>query len=147
MHFQKSIFTILFIGIQVVCSGQTTKYWSLNFASEPTLLGGAVIGTGAGNQSAYYNPALISEMGSDNLSISADVVTLDFYNIENAYGEDLDHKFAQFNILPTFISFLIQSKRNKRLSFEVAALSRDRTDYDVFASTAGEFDVYPTISG
>lgn len=147
MYVRKLFLLLFLIGpwLQGV-DGQTSKYWSVNFASEPFLLAGTVVGTGAGNQSAYYNPALISEITSDNVSISGDVVTLDFYNIQNAYGLNLDQKFSQFNVLPTFISFLLKSRKNKDLSFELAILSRDQMDIDIVASTTGEFDVYPSLS-
>jgi len=147
MHFQKLFLVFFILGYAIISTGQTTKYWSLNFASEPTILAGAVIGSGAENQSAYYNPALISEITSDNVSISGDVITLEFYKVENAYGFELDQKITQFIVLPSYISFLLKSKKNENLSFEIAILSRDRTDYNILASTDGDFDIYPHFPG
>ena len=126
---------------------QTTRYWSLNFASEPSILAGAVVGGNAENQAIYYNPAVIHENEVDNISFSGEIISLDFYNADNAFGTGFDLKNFQFNVLPSYLSFYFKSKKNKRWSFQLALLTRDKNDFDVTESITGTRDIYPSIPG
>ena len=126
---------------------QTTRYWSLNFASEPSILAGAVVGGNAENQAVYYNPAVIHENEIDNISFSGEIISLDFYNADNAFGTGFDLKNFQFNVLPSYLSFYLKSKKNDRWSFQIALLTRDKNDFDVTESITGTSDIYPSIPG
>ncbi len=125
--------------------GQTTRYWSLNFASEPSILAGAVVGGFAENQAAYYNPATISESKSDNIGLSGEILQLDFYNAKNAFGRDIDMKLSQFNVLPSYVSIFLKSRKNPDLSMQLALLTRDKNDFDISESIVGNADIYPSL--
>ena len=97
------VFAFLFGFIALYqAKGQTSRYWSLNFASEPSILAGAVVGGYAENQAIYYNPAIISESKSDNIGLSGEIVSLDFYKAKNALGREFDLKFSQFRLSDSF---------------------------------------------
>ena len=125
--------------------GQTTRYWSLNFASEPSILAGAVVGGFAENQAAYYNPATISEIKSDNIGLSGEIFQLDFYTAKDAFGRDIDMNLTQFNVLPSYVSIFLKSRKNPKLSMQLTLLTRDKNDFDVSESTIGNGDIYPSL--
>ncbi len=119
----------------------------MNFASEPSILAGAVVGGFAENQAAYYNPATISESKSDNIGLSGEIFQLDFYKAKNAFGRDLDLKLSQFNVLPSYVSIFLKSRKNDRLSLQLTLLTRDKNDYDISEAFVGEADIYPSFQG
>jgi len=124
------------------CFAQTSRYWSLNFASEPSILAGAVVGGYAENQAIYYNPAIIAETKSDNVGLSGEVVAMDFYKVKNGFGQDFDFRFSQLNVVPSFVSFFLKSKNQPKLSYQLALLTRDRMNMDITESRTGKTDVF-----
>ena len=142
---------IYFIWVILIIPGishaQTSKYWSLNFASEPSILGGAVVGGYAENQAIYYNPAIISETKSDNIGMSGEIVALDFYKVKNAFGQDFDFRFSQLNVVPSFVSLFLKSKKQPKLSYQLALLTRDRMGMDIMESLTGKSDVFQDMPG
>lgn len=143
-------FTLLLTTLVAVFANlhaQTTRYWSLNFASEPSILAGAVVGGYAENQAIYYNPALIYENEMENVSFSGEIISLDFYNADNAFGNGFDLQNFQFNVLPSYLSVYISSKKNDRWDFQIALLTRDKNDFDITESITGRSDIYQTVLG
>ena len=61
------------------------SYWDHNLNSEAALLSGAVVAGEGGIAAIYYNPATISEMKRDNLSLSANLFSLYFYNAKSPW--------------------------------------------------------------
>jgi hypothetical protein len=101
---------------------QTDNYWSWNFNTHSTLMSGAVVAGSAGPSAIYYNPALIDQENMSSLSLSANVVSFQFYKIENHAGEGLDASAALFKIQPKFVSYVLPVK-SKRFGLQVAVLS------------------------
>ncbi len=119
----KLLATQLLIFFSVVVShAQSDNYWSWNFNTPSTLLAGAVVGGSAGPSAAFYNPALIDHENVPTLSLSASLVSLQFYKVENIAGEGIDASKFLFRIQPRFISFFLQNA-NDRLGLEVAVLT------------------------
>ena len=143
----------LLVGIIIVIStfqnafGQTKKYWSLNFASESSILAGSVVGGFAENQAIYYNPAIISESKTDNIGLSGEIIALDFYRAKNAFGNGFHLKNSRLNVVPSYVSFFLKSKKKPNLSFQVAILTRDKNDFDISTSMVGQADIYEEIPG
>lgn len=110
----------------VLCSssliGQSDNYWSWNFNTPSTLLAGAVVGGNAGPSAIYYNPALIDHENIQSLSLSANILSLQFYNAENVAGQGIDANKFIFKVQPRFISYTLPND-NDRLGVEVAILS------------------------
>ena len=104
---------------------QSTNYWSRSFNEESSLLSGAVVGGGAGPSAIYYNPASISEVVSSKLTLNASLSSINFSSIKNALGEDINLNSTKVFIEPRFVSFMIKSKKLKKMSFEIAALNNE----------------------
>jgi hypothetical protein len=73
-------------------SAQTDNYWSWSFNTPSTLLAGSVTGGGAGPSAVYYNPALIDQENIPNFSLSANLISLQFFKARNIAGEGNDAK-------------------------------------------------------
>ncbi len=101
---------------------QSNNYWSWNFNTPSNLLAGAVIGGGAGPSAIYYNPAQINHENTPSLSMSASIMSLQFFNAQNVAGNGIDADKFIFKIQPKFISFILPNK-NSKLGLEAAVLS------------------------
>lgn len=110
------------ISIMHSVSAQTDNYWSWSFNTPSTLLAGSVTGGGAGPSAVYYNPALIDQENIPNFSLSANLISLQFFKATNIAGEGNDAKQFVFKIQPRFISYTLDNK-NEKIGIEVAILT------------------------
>lgn len=101
---------------------QSDNYWSWNFNTPSVLLAGSVVGGNAGASSVFYNPSLIDNDSIPSLSISANVLSLQFFNAENIAGDGIDADKFIFKVQPRFVSYVFPSK-NERFGLEAAILS------------------------
>lgn len=101
---------------------QSDNYWSWNFNTPSVLLAGSVVGGNAGSSSVFYNPSLINNDSIPSLSISANVLSLQFFSAENIAGEGIDTDKFIFKVQPRFVSYVFPSK-NDRFGVEAAILS------------------------
>jgi len=101
---------------------QSDNYWSWNFNTPSVLLAGSVVGGNAGSSSVFYNPSLINNDSIPSLSISASVLSLQFFNGENIAGDGIDTNKFIFKVQPRFVSYVFPTKNNK-FGVEAAILS------------------------
>ncbi len=115
-----TIFFLLIIFYTSIYS-QSDNYWSWNFNTSSVLLAGSVVAGSASSSAIFYNPALInSDMPS--LSISASLLSIQSFKVENAAGTGIGIDKLLFKIQPRFISKVFNIK-NERISLEAAILS------------------------
>jgi hypothetical protein len=126
---------------------QSHNYWTRSFNEESSLLSGAVVGGGSGPSAIYYNPASISEVKASKFSLNASLFSFDFLKIENALGNGIDIKSSKGNIEPRFISYMINSKRFKNWSFEIAYLNNENLDREFISAVDVHTDILTNIPG
>ena len=136
-----SLFTIINL------PAQSHRYYTYSFSEESSLLGGAVIGGGSGTASIFYNPASISAVGQSSFSLNTSLIYIDWCSWDNALGEYNDLKQSTLAFRPRFISYLVKSKRDEKLTFQLATFSKEtynrrlsfneRQQVDVLASNPG----------
>ena len=114
-------FVVVFINDSDLLA-QSANYWSWNFNTPSTLLAGAVTGGGAGPSAIYYNPALIDQENISNFSLSANLISLQFFKAENIAGEGYDAEQFVFKVQPRFISYTLDNE-NDKLGVELTLLT------------------------
>ncbi len=119
---------IFCIGLLVFCNvtsvAQTGRYWDQNLNSEAALLSGAVVAGQGGIAAIYYNPATITEMTKNNLSLSANLASAYFYNAKNALGTDFSPNRLQADIYPRIVTLTLNPKNNPDLTIELAYFTK-----------------------
>jgi len=90
-----------------------------------SLLGGAVVGGGAGDVAIFYNPAAIVIEDQKQISFNASLLSFDLHNYHNALGYQRDLDYLEWGVKPRFISYQFKIKDNQRLSYQITAFSRD----------------------
>ena len=139
-------FTFSFISSNELAA-QSSRYWSTNLNEESSMLAGAVVGGGAGVGAIYYNPAWITENQISKFSFNANLVSLQFYKLTNALGEDIDLQTTKFNIQPRFLSFLLKPKNMKDLSFQVVILNKTRNEIELTHVQDMNLDILQFLPG
>lgn len=135
-----------FLGCCIYSNAQTDNYWSWTFNTPSTLLAGAVIGGGAGPSAIYYNPALIDRGNVPSLSLSASLVSLQWYNAENVAGDEIDANKFIFKIQPRFLSYFIPNK-NEKIGLEAAILSTISEELPITVQHYDTLDILEQVSG
>lgn len=116
------ILFVLVFSCHANSNAQSDNYWSWNFNTPSTLLAGSVTGGSAGPSAVYYNPALIDQENISNFSLSANLVSLQFFKADNIAGEGYDADKFIFKIQPRFISYTLDNK-NDKLGVELTVLT------------------------
>ena len=122
------------------------NYWSWNFNTPSTLLAGAVTAGGAGPSSIFYNPALIDHDNVASLSLSTNIISVQFYKIKNVLGEGIDAGKINLKIQPRFFSYVLPTK-NKRLGLEAAFLSPVSDEIEFNIQHFAEIEVIKRMEG
>ena len=143
---------VLCIGLIAFCVDTTVaqggRYWDQNLNSEAALLSGAVVAGEGGIAAIFYNPATITEMTKNNLSLSANLASAYFYNAKNALGTDFSPNRLQVDIYPRIVTLTLNPKNNPDLTIELAYFTK-ASDYtqinqgtsitsDIIASNPGD---------
>jgi hypothetical protein len=100
------------------------RYWDQNLNSEAALLSGAVVAGEGGIAAIYYNPATISQMTKNSLSLSANLFSTYFFRAENAIGDALPADRVQFDVYPRIITLTLNPKKSPDLTIELAYFTK-----------------------
>jgi hypothetical protein len=129
-----------------LAEAQSDNYWSWNFNTPSTLLGGAVVGGGAGPSAVFYNPAQIDHENVPSLSLSANIISLQFFNADNIAGEGIDASKFIFKVQPRFISYVLPNN-NDRLGLEAAILSPVSDEIEYTIQHLDQLDIIKRTAG
>jgi hypothetical protein len=144
----RSIFFISFIFIGLNLNGQLINhYWTQNFNSTSSLIGGAVVAGDGENSSIYYNPATIVEMEKgSNVSLAANLFSWNVYRNYNALGTGNNLYNTNFQVQPQFISFTYKPPKGN-VSYAFSVLTRIKEDLETDFANSQEYDVLPNLPG
>ena len=90
-----------------------------------TLLGGAVVGGGAGDMAIFYNPAAIRVVDQKQIALNASLLSFDLHSFENALGYNRNLDYLEWGVKPRFLSYQYKIEGQDRLSIQFAVFSRD----------------------
>ncbi len=138
---------LLFILSPIFAYSQSDHYWSQNFNVGSSLLSGAVVGGKAGVSAVYYNPAQIGHDSTMKLSLSVNLISLQFYDIKNFAGDDIDLYQFNFKLQPKYVSYIHQPSKNDRIFIEAAFLARVSDDLTFKVSHNKNLDIIKRLDG
>jgi hypothetical protein len=123
-------------------------YWSTNFNSVSSLLGGAVVAGEGDNTSIYYNPATITESEKgNNFSLTSSLFTYYIYNYKNVLGDGINMYTDYFIAQPPFISYSYKPKRHPELSISAVLLTRAKEDIILTWAGSQNYNVLHNLPG
>jgi hypothetical protein len=118
------VFVSFLLSGSFTLNGQGGRYWDQNLNSEAALLSGAVVAGESSIAAIYYNPATITEMKKNSLSLSANLFTVYLYNAKNALGEDFPADRTQLDIYPRIVTLVLNPKKKPDLTIELAYFTK-----------------------
>jgi hypothetical protein len=137
--------TALVILNSIICltsQGQGTgRYWDQNFNSEAALLSGAVVAGEGGIAAIYYNPATITDMKKNNLSLSANLFSVYFFKADNALGLNLPGDRVQFDVYPRIITLTLNPEKIPELTIEMAFFTKSNEYLQINSGTSLTSDI------
>ncbi len=141
------LFTVL-LSTQTVPAQIMNYYWSTNFNSISSLLGGAVVAGEGDNASIYYNPATIAEaeQGS-NFSLTSSLFTYYTYTYKDALGDGTKLYTDYFIAQPPFISYTYRPKSDSKFRLSAAVLTRVKEDINMVSAHSKYYDVLHNLPG
>ena len=109
--------------------GQDNNYW--NQMPGTALMGGAVVGGIRSNSAVFYNPAALSYIDSNTISVSAASYQIEYANLKNGGGTGVDLFSDQFQAIPLIsISGIYKTKKTSRSTFGYMLFTKNQTSND-----------------
>jgi hypothetical protein len=137
----------LVILLQQPARSQGSRYWDQTLNSEAALLSNAVVAGESGVAAIYYNPATISEMKRNNLSLSANLFSISFGKASNALGSGFPADRTQLDVYPRIITLTVNPKKIPDLTIEVAYFAKTNDYIQINQGTTSAGDIIATNPG
>jgi hypothetical protein len=131
------LFTVIFT--QTLHS-QDMHYWTRQFGTRASLLGGTVVGGIGDNTAIFYNPAALAFMDSGSVSVDANLYQIENIKLENAAGERKDVKSSNLASVPLLLGGRLKSK-NPNLKLGYGLINQVSFTFNGGARTDGFFPI------
>ncbi len=128
-------------------TAQDAHYWTEQFGTRASLLGGAATAGLGDNATVYYNPAAMAFVNNPNLSITVNAYKLRINKVSDALGKDLNLKETEFATFPSVIAGILEHKRNDRLKFGYSVNTKTvfTSNYDYLHQH--EYEILDSMAG
>lgn len=103
---------------------QTHHYWTEQFGTTSSFLGGATFAGSNDNSTVYYNPAAMGRVEVPTLSININAYRLRHTNVDNALGEGNSVKETRFITIPNLIAGIMPLNEGGKFSLGYALLTK-----------------------
>ena len=120
----RTLLLLTLSAISYLIYAQPPNYWSMGSNTESSILAGAIIGGGSGITSIFYNPAGISEIEDNKISINASLFHFNSSSYEKMLDSKNDLSYLDYQVQPRFFSFVFHPKKFPKLSMQYAVFSR-----------------------
>jgi hypothetical protein len=141
-----SIF-ILFCSLALNGISQDGHYWTEQYGTHSTYMGGSVIGSVKDLGAVYYNPGRLPLLEDPTFILSARVFQVQRLSIEDAVGENIDLQESGVGSAPNMLagSFSLGEQDQHQIGYSL--LTRFDSDLEYSIRTNGEGDIIDGLSG
>jgi len=126
---------------------QENYYWSIQYGTRSTLLGGAVIGSVSDLSATFYNPGAIALFDDPKFILSAKVYQFDSYTLKDGAGKGLDLDFTNLTPSPSFVAFDFDFDFLGADRLAVSLLTRQSANFEFQTRTIDSIDVIGSVPG
>ena len=128
-------------------SGQDAHYWSQQYGTKSTLLGGAVIGSVDDLSATYYNPAALALVDNPSVLLSAQAFQYRNLTVENGAGANTDLSSTTLRLTADIVagSFTSSESGGNRVAYSV--ITRQRFNIGLQARSSDVRDVIGRAPG
>jgi hypothetical protein len=107
---KKNVAIVLFLISSQALQSQDMHYWTRQFGTRASLLGGTVVGGIGDNTAIFYNPAALAFMDSGSVSVDANLYQIENVKLENAAGDRKDVKSSNLASVPLLLGGKLKTK-------------------------------------
>ena len=123
---------ILILSINTIITAQDSHYWTNQYGTEASLLGGLVVGSMHDLSSTFYNPGTLALTTDQILTISTDAFQITRIDI-NAKSPDLpDLESSSSGSVPGIIAFRLPVEELGKHQLAFSVLARDKIETDFY---------------
>jgi hypothetical protein len=126
---------------------QDTNYWTQQYGTRSTLLGGAVIGSVADLGSTFYNPGRLAFKTELGFLISAKIYQLESITVKDGLGKGVDLSNSSFGTAPSLIAGSFNLGFLKDHHFAYSFLTRQRSEAAFVLRESGTKNVIESAPG
>lgn len=127
--------------------GQDTNYWTNQYGSRATLLGGAVIGSVLDLSGTYYNPGGLALIEKPRTLVAANVFQYPRVTLAGTVPGSVPWYRYNPGPAPTLLAGTIRFRGLRRHVFAYSYVARQRVNLGLSSSAAGRRDVLPGLPG
>jgi len=104
--------------------GQDYHYWSEQFGTKSSFLGGATAAGIDDNSTVYYNSAAMAFIKDPSISVTINAYRFSTISMNNALGKGLSLKGNNLNIIPNMIAGILPLKKFPKLALGYSVLAK-----------------------
>ncbi|WNJ17176.1 hypothetical protein [Pontibacter sp. G13] len=132
------------IVFHISLKGQDAQYWSQQYGTRSTLLGGVVIGSVEDLGATYYNPARLALVPDLSFLLSAKVYELESFSLKNSSEQGAAVNNYSVGVAPNLAAGTISPSNREDQRIAYSFLTRQRADFRLDFT---EFDTLDIIQG
>jgi long-subunit fatty acid transport protein len=137
----------LFISIVCLCpvsaKAQDAHYWTHQYGTRATLLGGAVVGSVLDLSGTYYNPGVLSLIEDPDTFIAAKVFQYPRITLEDFGKKDNNLNTSTVGPAPTLVAGRLKFKGLGKHWLGYSILTRQEVNFDLAGSFSTQLDLSP----
>jgi hypothetical protein len=133
--------------LAALAAAQDSHYWTNQYGTRATLLGGAVIGSVLDLSGTYYNPGGMSLIEKPDTLMATKVIQYPHVKLVGDGGHDIPLNYHNPGPAPSLIAGTIRLRGLRKHWFGYSYISRQDIKLGVSLSSAGVRDVLPDLAG
>jgi hypothetical protein len=141
------IFGLIILMFSSPVFAQDTNFWTQQYGTRSTLLGGAVIGSVEDLGAIYYNPGLFALLEDPGFLLSAKVFMNSSVKIEDGAGQGRDLKRSKFGGVPGLLVGSFSIDRIPNHQFGYSLLTRQMGTFSFTTKARKDVDIIPNWPG
>jgi hypothetical protein len=135
------------VGLSSLLFGQDSHYWTNQYGSRATLLGGAVIGSVLDLSGTYYNPGGMSLMDKPQTIMAANVLRYPRLTLTGTSPDSVPLNRSSSGPAPILLAGTIRFRGLRHHWFGYSYLARQSVKLGLSTSATGTADVLPGLPG
>jgi len=145
---KRSLFPV-FLSLSIIClcprstKAQDAHYWTHQYGTRATLLGGAVVGSVLDLSGTYYNPGVLSLIEDPDTFIAAKVFQYPRITLEDFGKKDNNLNTSTVGPAPTLVAGRLKFKGLGKHWLGYSLLTRQEVNFDLAGSFSTQLDLSP----
>lgn len=138
---KKLLLGFLLLSLPFTATAQDSHYWTNQFGTRSSLLGGAVVGGVRDTSATFYNPGALGFIDNASLSVSANALKASTFDIKDGAGDGKDLDSSDINVVPLLVSGILKIDGSPEHTLGYSLLTKDHSSIKASARRDDVIDV------